>query len=141
MARADYAFPFRIDPRSNEGARAPYATHVDQMVRQVLLTAPGERADLPEFGCGLRNLLFAPNTLQQPSTTAAAPASSTPDAVTVTTQLMVQSALTRWLGDQIQLQSCSVTPGPGGDMSQILVSVAYVLTETQTLQQSQVTVT
>jgi len=59
----------------------------------------------------------------------------------VTTQLMVQSALTRWLGDQIQLQSCSVTPGPGGDMSQILVSVAYVLTETQTLQQSQVTVT
>ena len=132
MARADYAFPFRIDPLSNEGSRAPYAAHVDQMVRQVLLTAPGERADLPEFGCGLRNLLFAPNPLQ---------ASAATDPVQVTTQLMVQSALSRWLGDQIKLQSCSVTPGPDGDMSQILVNVSYVLLETQTLQQSQVTVT
>ncbi len=136
MARADYAFPFRIDPRSNEGARATYATHADQMVRQLLLTAPGERADLPEFGCGLRNLLFAPNPLQS-----GGQASTTPDAVQVTTQLMVQSALTRWLGDQIKLQSCTVTAGPDGDMSQFLVSISYVLLETQTLQQSQVTVT
>jgi phage baseplate assembly protein W len=136
MPRADYAFPFRIDARSNEGARVSYATHVDQMVRQVLLTAPGERADLPEFGCGLRNLLFAPNTLL-----GGGQASPTPDAVQVTTQVMVQSALSRWLGDQIKVQRCSVTPGPDGDMSQILVSVSYVLLETQTLQQTQVTVT
>jgi Baseplate wedge protein gp25 len=62
MARTDYAFPFRIDGASNEAARATYSPHVDQMIRQILLTAPGERVDLPEFGCGLRNLLFAPNS-------------------------------------------------------------------------------
>ena len=124
MQRADYAFPFRIDPASNEGARAPYATHVDQMIRQLLLTAPGERADLPDFGCGLRNLLFAPDT----------------DALQVTTQLMVQSALNRWLANEIDLQSCTVTPGSGGDMAQLRIDIVYTLLETQTLQQSQVVV-
>ncbi len=58
MNRHDYAFPFRIDPVSHQAARTSYETHVDQMIRQVLLTSPGERADLPEFGCGLRRLLF-----------------------------------------------------------------------------------
>lgn len=51
MARTDYAFPFRIDPVSGQALQTPYAAHVDQMIRQVLLTAPGERADLPQFGC------------------------------------------------------------------------------------------
>jgi phage baseplate assembly protein W len=51
MNRVDYAYPFRIDPASGQAAQTGYATHVDQMIRQVLLTAPGERADLPEFGC------------------------------------------------------------------------------------------
>ena len=64
-------------------AQSPYATHVDQMIRQVLLTTPGERADLPEFGCGLRQLLFAPNS----------------DALQATTQLIVQHSLSRWLGE------------------------------------------
>jgi phage baseplate assembly protein W len=124
MPRADYAFPFRIDPASNEGARAPYAAHVDQLIRQLLLTAPGERADLPEFGCGLRNLLFAPNS----------------DALQVTTQLLVQAAIKRWLSDQVDLKTCAVSPGPGGDMSQLVIDISYVLVETQTLQQGQVLV-
>jgi uncharacterized protein len=124
MARTDYAFPFRVDAVSNQAAETPYATHVDQMIRQVLLTTPGERADLPTFGCGLRQLLFAPNS----------------DALQATTQLLVQQSLSRWLGEQITLKKCSVGPGPGGDFSQILVQVSYVLTETQTLQQADVVV-
>jgi|ERR1019366_1870735 phage baseplate assembly protein W len=124
MNRTDYAYPFRIDASSGQGAQSPYATHVDEMIRQVLLTAPGERADLPEFGCGLRQLLFAPNS----------------NALLATTQLMVQRSLNQWLGDQINLQQVSVTPGPGGDYSQILVQVAYLLLETQTSQTTQVVV-
>src|SRR5580704_8207996 len=103
MPRTDYAFPFRIDPASGQAASAPYATHVDQMIRQILLTTPGERADLPEFGCGLRQLLFAPDS----------------DALQTTTQLMVQRSLTQWLGSQITVQTVTVGPGPGGDYSQI----------------------
>ena len=62
MTRTDYAFPFRIDQASRQGSQSPYAQHVDEMIRQILLTTPGERADLPAFGCGLRQLLFAPNS-------------------------------------------------------------------------------
>jgi phage baseplate assembly protein W len=125
MDRTDYTFPFSIDPVSRQAAQSPYATHVDQMIRQVLLTTPGERADLPEFGCGLRQLLFAPNS----------------DALQATTQLMVQRSLKQWLGNQISVQNVTVTPGPGGDYSQILVQITYLLLETQSLQQKQVVVT
>jgi len=31
------------------------------MIEQVLFTAPGERVNRPTFGCGLTQLLFAPN--------------------------------------------------------------------------------
>ena len=125
MARTDYAFPFRIDQASGQGAQSPYARHVDEMIRQILLTTPGERADLPGFGCGLRQLLFAPNS----------------DALEATTQLLIRQSLTQWLGNQITLQQVSVTPGPGGDYSQVLVQIAYLLTETQSQQLTQVTVT
>lgn len=124
MNRTDYAFPFRIDPVSGQAAQSPYARHVDDMIRQVLLTSPGERADLPEFGCGLRHLLFAPNS----------------DALQAATQLMVQRSLNRWLGGQISLVNVAVTPGPGGDYSQILVQVEYVLRETQSTQQTRILV-
>jgi phage baseplate assembly protein W len=123
--RTDYTFPFIIDPVSGQAAQSPYATHVDQMIRQVLLTTPGERADLPQFGCGLRQLLFAPNS----------------DALQATTQLMVQRSLKQWLSNQITVRDVSVTPGPGGDYSQILVQISYLLLETQSLQQTQVLVT
>ncbi len=124
MKRTDYAFPFRIDPASGQAAQAPYDAHVDQMIRQILLTTPGERADLPEFGCGLRQLLFAPNS----------------DALQATTQLMVQRSLNQWLAGQIKLQGVDVTPGPGGDYSQLLIQVRYVLLETQSLQKTTVVV-
>jgi uncharacterized protein len=125
MSRTDYGYPFGIDPVSGQAAQAPYPTHVDQMIRQILLTTPGERADLPEFGCGLRQLLFAPNS----------------DALQATTQVLVQRSLNQWLGNQIKLQSVTVTPGPGGDYSQLLVQVNYVLLETQSQQQTQLVVT
>jgi len=124
MKRTDYAFPFRIDQASAQGAQSPYAQHVDEMIRQILLTTPGERADLPEFGCGLRQLLFAPNS----------------DALQTTTQLMVQRSLTEWLGGQISVQQVTVAPGPGGDYSQILVQVSYLLIETQSSQVARVLV-
>ncbi len=118
MTRHDYAYPFRIDPISGQAAQTPYATHVDQMIRQILLTAPGERIDLPQFGCGLRQLLFAPDS----------------DALQATAQLTVQRALNQWLANQIQVLNVTVSPGPGGDYSQIVVQIQYLLIETQTQQ-------
>jgi phage baseplate assembly protein W len=124
MPRTDYAFPFRIDPVSGQAAQAPYAAHVDQMIRQILLTTPGERVDLPQVGCGIRQLLVAPSST----------------ALQSTTQLLIRQSLTEWLGDQIQVQSVDVTPGPGGDFSQIIVQIGYLLIETQSQAQTEVLV-
>ena len=124
MVRHDYAFPFRIDPVSGQAQQAPYGTHVDQMIRQLLLTSPGERADFPQFGCGLRQLLFAPNS----------------DALQATTNLTVQRALNQWLAGQVQVVNVTVSPGPGDDYSQIVVLVEYILIETQSKQITQIVV-
>jgi phage baseplate assembly protein W len=117
--RHDYAFPFRIDPASGQAARTGYPTHVEQMIRQVLLTAPGERTDLPEFGCGIRQLVFAPHS----------------EALDSTTQLIVQQSLDRWLAGQIELLKTTVLPiEETGDEAQLAIRIDYRLVETQTEQ-------
>jgi uncharacterized protein len=125
VARTDYAFPFRIDPVSGQAAQAGYAVHVEQMIWQVLMTAPGERVCLPDFGCGLRRLLFAPNS----------------DALQATTRLIILQNLTRWLGNQINVQSVTVTSGADGDEATLNVEIAYTLLETQSPQLTQIQVT
>jgi len=124
MTRHDYAFPFRIDPVSGQAQQVAYGNHVNQMIRQVLLTAPGERVDLPPFGCGVRQLLFAPNS----------------DALQASARLAVQKALNRWLAGQIQVINVDVSSGPGGDGSQIVILIEYLLIETQSKQVTQVLV-
>ena len=115
MDRHDYAFPFRIDGSSRQAQQASYPAHVDQMIRQVLLTAPGERADMPAFGCGLRQLVFAPHS----------------EALDASTKVLVLQALQQWLGTQINVQSVTVGSG-GGDVAQLVIEIDYVLIETQT---------
>lgn len=119
MNRTDYAFPFRIDPASGQAAQSNYPDHVEQMIRQVLLTSPGERADLPDFGCGLRQLVFAPHS----------------EALDATTQLLIQKALNRWLSDQIVVQKVQVGPPVPGEEEQLQVEIDYTLVETQTNKQ------
>lgn len=116
MKRSDYAFPFRIDLVSRQASQAQsYELHVDQMIRQVLLTAPGERADLPEFGCGVRQLLFAPNS----------------EPLAATAQILIQQALRRWLAQHIDVQRVAVeSPDTALDGSQLLIRIEYLLRET-----------
>jgi phage baseplate assembly protein W len=126
MARADYAFPFRIDPATGQAARVGYAAHVGQMIRQLLLTTPGERIDLPEFGCGLRRMLFAPNADLQVSESGAS------DALHATTQLLVREALERWLAGQVVVQDVTVTRDPEAGIVQL--ELTYQLVETRSTQ-------
>jgi phage baseplate assembly protein W len=120
VIRHDYAHPLRIDEASHQVARADYPRHVSQLVKQLLLTSPGERVCLPEFGCGLRRLVFAPQS----------------DALQATVRLQVQQSIDRWLGDQVELQDVEVvlgaTPGSGIDEGAMLVTVSYSLVETLT---------
>lgn len=57
-----FHFPIRIDRARGELKQEPnLERYVAQLIRQVLLTAPGERAHRPTFGAGLRRMVFAPN--------------------------------------------------------------------------------
>jgi phage baseplate assembly protein W len=52
-------FPFEIGA---EGAvTSDRAGHVREQIEQVLLTIPGERVFRPDFGAGVRRLVFEPN--------------------------------------------------------------------------------
>jgi phage baseplate assembly protein W len=122
--RTDYAFPFRIDATSGQAALTPYATHVDQMIRQILLTTPGERADLPDFGCGIRQMLFAPNS----------------EALQASAQLFILQSLNKWLGDQIKVNQVKVSNGANDDAATLLIQIVYTLIETQSPQLTEVIV-
>jgi hypothetical protein len=88
-------FPFAIDPGLKRVAREEdYSEHVKQLVIQVLLTAPGERINRPDFGCGVKRLVFAPN-----GTVAATLAQTT-----------IFQALRKWLAGVIEVNEVSVTP-------------------------------
>ena len=120
--RQDYAFPFQIDAASQQTAQAGYPAHVDQMVRQLLLTSPGERANRPQFGCGLRSLVFAPNN----------------DALAATVKLRVIQGLSQWLAGVVTVTD--VTVGGSADPGTLEVTVTYTLVETQATQAVTVTV-
>lgn len=86
------AFPFHIN-ESGKVAVASGDENIRAKVLQVLLTAPGERVNLPDFGCGLRDLLFDPNN----------------EILAAVTEFTVTKALQRWLGDEILVERVDVT--------------------------------
>jgi uncharacterized protein len=93
----------------------------------VLLTDPGERVNLPQFGAGLRRRLFAPMT----------------SSLGATTKLTVTQALAQWIPTQIVVQDVTVTTSvddPGIQDGAIIVTVSYQLVETRTPRQTVLTV-
>jgi phage baseplate assembly protein W len=125
MARHDIDFPFRIDAASGQAAQAGYPDHVEQMIRQVLLTDPGERVCLPEFGAGLRRLIFAPISA----------------GLRASLQMTVSESLRRWLGDQITVLDVTVQTAADDTTladSEILIFVEYELIETRSVRQAEI---
>jgi Bacteriophage baseplate protein W len=90
-ARTDIAFPFRIDKRGRS-AQAGHDEHVRDLIEQLLFTNPGERVMRPDFGCGLLDLVFTPNSPE----------------LAATLELSVHAALQRWLGELVEVESLDV---------------------------------
>jgi hypothetical protein len=101
--------PFGFDARGR-AAVADDDDHVRDMIRAVLFTAPGERVNRPDFGCGLRRLVFAPLS----------------DTLVATTQHLVQASLLRWLGDVIAVEAVEVARAD----AQLLITVRYAVRAT-----------
>lgn len=86
-------YPFALDPAQGQVLQErDYSEHIDQLVRQVLLTAPGERIMRPDFGCGVKRLVFAPG-----------------GEVSVTlAQTVIFQSLNQWLGSVLSVHEVSV---------------------------------
>jgi hypothetical protein len=85
-------FPFHFDNLGRTAATSD-DDHIRDMIEQLLFTNPGERVNRPDFGSGLLQLMFAPNSPE----------------LAATLQFTVQAALQRWLGDLIEVQALEVT--------------------------------
>jgi phage baseplate assembly protein W len=79
--------------------------HVRDLIFEVLFTSPGERVNRPDFGCGLKALVF------QPASTAVAAA----------TKLLVKSSLQKWLENEIAVEDVEVEAVE----NRIVVTVVY----------------
>lgn len=112
-------FPYHIDGRGHT-AEADDPTWIRGLIEQVLFTSPGERVMRPDFGCGLLQLVFAPNS---PELAAA-------------TQMLVQGALQQWLADVILVEQVAVESVD----AQLRVVVHYVVRRSQIREQQVFTV-
>ena len=102
-------FPFGISEHG--GIRTTDASdHIKDEIITVLLTAPGQRVNQPEFGCGLKELIFAPNSFM----------------VSTMVDFKVQQALDRWLGDKIVADEVNVQTLE----EQLRIEIIYTVRET-----------
>jgi phage baseplate assembly protein W len=104
-------YPFAVE-RTGAVAEAGETEHIEQMIEQVLFTSPGERVNLPDFGCGLQNLLFEPSNTE----------------LSAVTNALVRGALLKWLGDLIHVEALTITSDGGA----FTVSLSYALLQTHT---------
>jgi phage baseplate assembly protein W len=104
------AFPYGFDGRGRTATDSDN-DHIRDMIEQVLFTAPGERVNRPDFGCGLLQLVFAPNSSE----------------LATSTQVLVQGAQPQALGDIIDLTNVVVS----AEDSTLTVTVQYTVRSTQ----------
>lgn len=102
-------FPWRYDAAGRTAA-SDYETHVRAMLELLIFSDPGERVNRPGYGCGLRQLVFAPNS---PELAAAL-------------QFTMQAAIQRELGDVVALEGLEVR----SDEAALVVLVQYVVLRT-----------
>src|SRR5580693_162823 len=99
-------YPYQFDSTGHT-AQADLPGHIVDMIEQILLTSPGERVNRPTFGCGVTQLVFAPNG----------------GAVAATQQQLVQASLQQWLSDLIRVNSVTVT----AQDSTLQITVTYTI--------------
>jgi uncharacterized protein len=97
------AFPFAVAAGQVKVSGGDEALR--ERIVQVLFTAPGERLDLPEFGCGLGQLVFEPND----------------ELLKAATNFTLVQGLTRWLGDEIVVDGVEVSQHD----ERVVVELAY----------------
>ena len=109
-------FPLQFDHRGRT-AETSDDDHIRDMIEQILFTSPGERVNRPDFGSGLLQMAFEPNSTGLASAT----------------QFLVQGALQQWLGAIIEVTDVEVV----NNDSTLEVTVKYKIRRTQQKQVAQ----
>lgn len=99
-------FPLSFN-RQGRTATTGTDEHIRNMLKQIIFTNPGERVNRPEFGSGLLQLVFSPNSPE----------------LAATLQVTIQASIQQYLGDLITLQDFQVT----SEDSKLRVEVQYVV--------------
>lgn len=101
-------FPFAINAAVGRLQQEPdYDAYIVQLIKQVIFTGPGERINRPQFGAGVRQLLFAPNSIGTASLA----------------QTMIFQALNTWLGTLIRVDQIDVA----AEEEKLLINVNYTV--------------
>ena len=103
-------YPFHFDNHVRTASTGD-DDHIRDMIEQFLFTNAGERVNRPDFGSGLLQLVFAPNSPE----------------LAVALQFTVQAGLQRWLGDIVEIQSLEVT----SEDAKLQVNLQYRVRRTQ----------
>ena len=112
------AFPYHTDGRRRTAESAREAW-LHGLIEQLLFTMPGERVNRPDFGCGLMQLVFAPNSPE----------------LAVTVQALVQASLQQWLGQLLRIDEVAAS----SEDATLTVAVRYTVLETQQAGEAQFT--
>ncbi|MFI6640561.1 GPW/gp25 family protein [Streptomyces sp. NPDC050504] len=103
---AGWAFPLRTSPGGSI-ALVRRDREIEEAMRLVLATAPGERPMRPEFGCAVHELVFAPVN----------------DATMGRIRYEVLTSLERW-EPRIEVDEVTVTPAPD-EPTTLFIDVRY----------------
>jgi Bacteriophage baseplate protein W len=104
------AYPYHTDARGRTAESGDEA-HIRELIEQLLFTQPGERVNRPDFGSGVMQLVFAPNSPE----------------LAATTQFLVQGALQEWLADWIAVEQVEVE----AIEAQLMIRIVYIDRRTQ----------
>ncbi len=107
MSGRHLAFPFRIGSDGRSIPPENLEAHVKGELIQLLLTNPGERPFLPDFGGGIRRLVFETNS----------------DVTAGVAKAAISQAIGYWLGERIELTDLEVE----NDGATLSVGVQYRL--------------
>ena len=98
MDKRDIDFPFHFDSRGRTALLSGVPgsqgadEHIRDLLEQLIFTNPGERVNRPDFGSGILQLVFAPNSPE----------------LAATLQFTLQAAIQRELSDLIELNAVDV---------------------------------
>lgn len=104
------SYPYQLDSRGHTAVTASLDAHIRQLLEQLLLTRPGERVNRPDFGCGLADLVFEPNSVR----------------LAAALEVTVVANVGQWLNGLIALRNVDIE----SQDEKLLVNLGYVVTAT-----------